>query len=1289
MNLEVLRCQRMFVIGLWIGMVNMVTFGQSTFTDTGQTLGNSTSKRVALGDLNGDGRPDAFVANSSGANKVWFNNGVGTFSDSGQFLGSANSEGVVLVDLDGLNGLDVVVANAFADNQVWVNDGTGLFTAGQAFEPMQSNDVAMGDLNGDNFVDFFFANHMENSVWFNDGSGMLINSGQSLGSSTSYSVALGDLDGDGDLDAFLANGGSGVMDRIWVNQGGAQLGTEGQFADSGQTLGTAWAYDVDLGDLDGDGDLDAFLANWFPNANTVWINQGGIQGGIQGVFNDSGQSLGSAASLGVSLSDVDGDSDLDAFVANNFPEGNRVWLNNGSASFVDSGQTLGAASTHYDAALTDLDGDGDIDAFSAAFEPNFVFRNDSPPPVNPEGWQIQGVATRANVGLGCAIALDSNGRPHMAYVRRVSKRSGNDAQLFYVRWDGIQWQSMFVDEAPYMVGDGGFVSLCLDSNDLPHIAYSAGSFGTRTPRYAHWNGSWDLQDIGLPDEAINPQVSLQLDSMDRPHIVYFDQGSREIRYRMFDGTWTVETIYNLPVGLSQPIPRLALDSLGVPHVSFMVEGMVDYDVYHATRTGMMWQLEVISVTDGTFNDYSAIAIDSMDRPLVAYADGIFADQLKLAAWDGVNWQIETAYDGESFFNKRVNLMLASDDTRHLTLVVDDFVDALLHLQKNGASWEIDVIDNSAPFGSNSHAVLDGSGSVMVCYYTTRYATLRYASWGPNWQVQSLPDPGQTTAVSISVYNNKPNIAYANQSTGQILSSQWEEPWMTEPVDFIINPVLELDSSSSDTLRHISYYDADNQTLLFTYFKDGIWGTVTVDDTADVGRYNRLVGNRVDNIRIAYWNATSQRIRLAISTSPSATFDRYTNAVGPALDSTSGSLSISSDADRNIFIAYHDGVNDDLRLATWNNMASQFTDVQVYGAGVVAGRVNSIQCDGSTGFPTIATIDESSNRLVYGWFDGGGWNFDDAITLSENVTSLALTLGLDSYDRPRILYTIDSGVIRIAAKRNGVWFQETITDSAVNSIIDAALDARPHVAFINPSNQVAYAFRNATLDVDVSDPAAPPYSTGGYYNPLAACSAVQDLFLPKLGARHAKSSKRNQLVPSLLDDLSVFGAMTALFDATPGGQHFLNFYDTHASEMGQLGIANPFLLWDSYGTLQNFIPGIEAMVSGNGDEFIVDQQMVDDALDIWQRLATAGSTELADAINVELTASNNLQDWVGLSFDEWAEAIGVAPHFLESLWPYWRVGGDTFCGNVAPPSILTYVCLINSGETCANLSACPL
>jgi hypothetical protein len=310
-------------------------YGHGQFFDSGNSLGSVSSRDVSLGDLDGDGDLDAFVANGP-ANKVWLNDGSGNFTDSGQNLGISYpySYGVSLGDLDGDGDLDAFVANYVQPqaNKVWTNDGSGNFTdSGQNLGSEDSYDVSLGDLDGDGDLDAFVANGgLVNKVWLNDGSGTFTDSGQNLGGSGSFGVSLGDVDGDGDLDAFVAS--YNQANKVWTNDG------SGTFTDSGQNLGGSSSWRVSLGDLDGDGDLDAFVAN-YNQANKVWLNDG------SGTFTDSGNSLGSSNSKGVSLGDVDGDGDLDAFVANYNPPANKVWLNDGSGNFTDSGQNLGGSSS--------------------------------------------------------------------------------------------------------------------------------------------------------------------------------------------------------------------------------------------------------------------------------------------------------------------------------------------------------------------------------------------------------------------------------------------------------------------------------------------------------------------------------------------------------------------------------------------------------------------------------------------------------------------------------------------------------------------------------------------------------------------------------------------------------------------------------------------------------------------------------------------------------------------------------------------------------------------------------
>jgi hypothetical protein len=181
------------------------------------------------------------------------------------------------------------------------------------------------------------------------------------------------LDYDGDLDAFMA---VSPGNRVWLNDGA------GVFTDSGQSLGTAHHWSVSLGDVDGDGDMDAVTGDIL-GSNKVWMNDG------TGVFSDSGQNVGSS-SRGLALGDLDSDGDLDVFVTMGWDqaqpvEADQVWLNNTSPTAnadgpysVEEGSTImlsGTGSDPDDDVLTftwDLDNDsifetpGQSVTFSAA-----------------------------------------------------------------------------------------------------------------------------------------------------------------------------------------------------------------------------------------------------------------------------------------------------------------------------------------------------------------------------------------------------------------------------------------------------------------------------------------------------------------------------------------------------------------------------------------------------------------------------------------------------------------------------------------------------------------------------------------------------------------------------------------------------------------------------------------------------------------------------------------------------------------------------------------------------------
>ena len=314
----------LFVARLSVPSMVLRNDGQGGFADSGQQLGDNASFAVALGDLDGDGDLDAFVCNSDEqANAIWLNDGRGTFQLSPQSFPPNTSNDVALADVDGDKDLDVVVSNFRGPVEIWINDGAGQFVSRQSISRLMNTGVALGDLDGDGDADLVMTSFGgDNRVWLNDGQGHFQDSEQPLALEKTSSVALGDLDRDGDLDLFLTgNGGN----RVWFNDG------HGRFQASEQRLGDGVCEAVELVDLDADHDLDAVTigGGWNDAPRTVWINNG------QGRF-QAGPSLSPNNSQSLTAGDLDGDGDAD-IVFGNLNRQQRpleIWFNQSNQSTI-------------------------------------------------------------------------------------------------------------------------------------------------------------------------------------------------------------------------------------------------------------------------------------------------------------------------------------------------------------------------------------------------------------------------------------------------------------------------------------------------------------------------------------------------------------------------------------------------------------------------------------------------------------------------------------------------------------------------------------------------------------------------------------------------------------------------------------------------------------------------------------------------------------------------------------------------------------------------------------------
>lgn len=173
-----------------------------------------------------------------------------------------------------------------------------------------------------------------------------------------------------------------------------------------------------------------------------------------------------------------------------------------------------------------------------------------------------------------------------------------------------------------------------------------------------------------------------------------------------------------------------------------------------------------------------------------------------------------------------------------------------------------------------------------------------------------------------------------------------------------------------------------------------------------------------------------------------------------------------------------------------------------------------------------------------------------------------------------------------------------------------------------------------------------------YNPLQPC--VNDPILPASYGDWAAAFAPPSPTASL-DDLETLRLLRDLFATTPEGQHFIDLYYAHAAETGALALADPSLALDAYLVLRSFLPGFEALVRRRGDEVPVTADRIAQANALLDKLAAAGSSDLAAALATERARFHELTDFEGLSFAEASTLLGVTPPALVYLtelsrWP---------------------------------------
>ncbi len=367
--------------------------GAGAFTTISSPLSFSRAGGAALGDFNGDGKPDIATASGTGTLFVNLGLGNGTFTTVGPFtVGGYGVPTIATGDVNGDGKQDIVYVAASTPNMVTVllGDGHGGFTTAPSspFSAGGSCPASVGlvvaDLNGDGKQDLAIPDCNGNvDLYYGNGTGTFTAGTPITGLTGADAIAAADLRGLGRKD-LIVTGFSATNTWVLLNDG------HGAFSNAPDSPLTGNYPSVTVADVNHDGKPDLIVPGYHGGA-LAYQFVGVLLGNGDGTFRAA---IGSPHIVsqggGIAVGDLNNDGNLDIAAvgtsAFGFSGGGNlvdVLLGNGDGSFVtDSGSPFPTGYNPVVPLIADLNGDGKQD-IAVAGGTSAVLLNTSPAPPTP------------------------------------------------------------------------------------------------------------------------------------------------------------------------------------------------------------------------------------------------------------------------------------------------------------------------------------------------------------------------------------------------------------------------------------------------------------------------------------------------------------------------------------------------------------------------------------------------------------------------------------------------------------------------------------------------------------------------------------------------------------------------------------------------------------------------------------------------------------------------------------------------------------------------------------------
>jgi hypothetical protein len=318
-------------------------------------------------------------------------------------------------------------------------------------------------------------------------------------------------------------------------------------------------------------------------------------------------------------------------------------------------------------------------------------------------------------------------------------------------------------------------------------------------------GEWHVEEVDPSLPTSNSDTSIGLDSADTPYIAYYNEDKLLLAQKR-GGNWSIETLDE--EGPFLFYISLVLDSVGRPCIAYY-QSYPESNLKYARWTGTDWLIETVDAGDA--GTYCSLALDSSDRPHIAYFDwGV--NKLKYAHWDGDEWQcefVETGGDTTIY----ISLALDSNDRPHISYQKRDDEYDLRYAHWDGSLWLVETVDAAGNSGSFSSIAVDSRDRPHIAYKNGTVVKYAYKN-GSVWNIDTVdPEPDTWCLGYTAIALDSMDLPYIlDYETSDIFESprcsHWNgERWIGEYVDpynLSYHSSIVLDSHDQPHISYISF-----------------------------------------------------------------------------------------------------------------------------------------------------------------------------------------------------------------------------------------------------------------------------------------------------------------------------------------------------------------------------------------------------------------------------------------------------------------------------------------------------